>query len=247
VELKDYVPNKDILEKYINSSNLLKSKITKELLPISSSEDIPPEMKEDFIKYLEESDKSFKEIEKIQKEYQEILEKSDEEFKEILRGRGKKEILNKLREFQKQISNPKNIEKIEKFINDIENGINLGYIQNAISCKIKNPSKIMNIYLKNFPQEAKKFYGKLERDSNYYVDPKGLVSQLEKSLGNINDSKLFLYVFFGFFKSKNSLDKYCIFADQVIRNIYRLDDELFEERDEFLNSIKKVVSTLHTA
>lgn len=116
--------------------------------------------------------------------------------------------------------------------------------------KIKNPSKFIPRVETDFNKEFDKFVLLLKNNKKYkFLNPLKLIDILDTEVFHTNtlNSKLFIYSLCMFInkKGKESVDKYPVFLEGIIRNIYHLPNDSFNDKDILKESIVKYVNLFY--
>jgi hypothetical protein len=241
--------NKEIELKAKELTDETVSKMIEELDP--SASDIPDELQNamlrDFKKYMEKDEEISQELERLQKEYQDLLKQNEEEFSQLMQGMNIKTLISKLENLSKvagEIGNIKAVKHYEGLITELKSSVDLNLMFKSIG-KIQNPSKVVQQTKVNFDSEMKKFRNKLAINQKYYFnDPANLLNILSKHIDE-ETAKIFLYSLSRFInvKGQERISQYSIFISQLIKNIYAIDED-FESKDDLIQFINIYVNEL---
>lgn len=206
------------------------------------------EFKRDFLLYKKLCMESFKEIDETIEKFDKEIQKDIEEFNETIKKYGdlNKFIRSHLEDKIKNCSE-ENKSKYEEMLKNFDNGFNLNNIIDF--CRSISPKKILNEYkyksdliFEQFMKTVKKLNFSNFNITNVHenIESKFLPEEYNK-YPNLFIFCIFKYIAYKRFDPQQS--KEGIFLSQLNLNLKKLTTNKFteEEKNEFLNNIKKVL------
>jgi hypothetical protein len=218
-------------------------------------EDAPQELKDmfqkDLQKYLKNDDVISDQLAKIQDEYSTLMKQNDDEFSKLMDDMNLTNLISRLEELSRlavELGNVKAATHYNDLVIELQSTLTLDILVANLS-KIKNPSKIVDQVKTNFDTEMKKLRTKLGSSRKYYfVDPSELMTVLTAHVQE-ETAKVFLYSLARFINTKGQerISQYSVFINQLIKNIYALNDETFVDGKVLVYSINTYVNNIKSS
>ena len=184
-----------------------------------------------------EIDKLEESMKKIRKENEELLEDLKTETS-ITRTIDKLEKLS-----QNTPDKPRTQDHIYMMSQCLVNSLTLDVLFESLERTDK--SKLLRMYDSNFDKEFRTMHLKLTRSSFHFTDINLLMGQLNQVLDPM-DSRLFFYSLCRFINSQGKffINGASLFVSQLLKNILMINSSEFDERNVFLENIKRYINTI---
>ena len=194
-------------------------------------------LEEEKLEIENEIDKLEENMKKIRKQNEELLEdlKKEKSINSTI------EKLNKLAE--NNPDKPRTLDHIYMMTQCLEHSLSLEVLFETLERTDKD--KLLRIYEINFDRELRNMRKKLNKSSFHFTNVDILYDKLNKVL-DPNDSKLFIFSICRFVNSQGKifLNAASLFVSQLLKNILLIQSEEFDERNEFLDNVKRYINTI---
>lgn len=194
--------------------------------------------------FQQQAEKIERELEKISDNAKTLKEQNAELIESLRHERSVNNAISKLLELrEKNEDKPNSRAYIARMVVCLSNSISLDILFESLEKTDKD--KLVRLYKDHYVNELRKMNKKLTKSKYHFPDVHLLETVLSRHMDN-DDAKLFIFSLARFINShgSNFVRGASLFVSQILKNILFTASDDFPEKDEFLDNVKRYISTI---